>query len=112
VIIQDNAFNHNWIGTIASSPLTTKLSLENAPRNVFLDKAVSALSKNSVVVVSRLCTIVEIKLTDRAGKIDSSVRDEMEDGIRLVLGKERARKASTLKELAPKNSHSSHKNND
>jgi mRNA interferase MazF len=69
-------------------PLTTNLSLEAAPGNVFVGKMDSGLSKDSVAVVSRLAAIDRRRLIDIAGAIPARTLAEVEDGIKLVLGME------------------------
>ncbi len=86
VIVQDDAFNRSKIGTIVVIPLTTNLTLENAPGNVLLEQEASGLSKDSVAVVSQLYAIDRIRLTEPAGKIGRFVMSQIEDGLKLVLG--------------------------
>jgi len=86
LIVQDDSFNRSRIATIIVLPLTTNLSLEAAPGNIFAGKEDSGLSKDSVVVVSQLTAIDRQRLIEAAGKVPRRIMDVVEDGIKLVLG--------------------------
>jgi mRNA interferase MazF len=86
LIIQDDAFNESRIDTVVVLPLSTNLSLENAPGNVSLAKADSGLPKDSVIVVSQLYTIDKARLLEQVSKVRKSVVNKVEQGIKLVLG--------------------------
>ena len=86
LIIQDDAFNRSAIKTIVVIPLTTNMMLENAPGNVVLNKEESGLSKDSVIVVSQIGIIDKTRLVEKATKLGKGSIEEVEDGIRLVLG--------------------------
>ena len=86
LIIQDDAFNKSAINTIVVIPLTTNMMLENAPGNVLLNKEESGLSKNSVIVVSQIGVIDRARLVEKATKLGKGSIEEVEHGIRLVLG--------------------------
>ncbi len=86
LIVQDDAFNRSKINTIIVVPLTTNLILEEAPGNVFLDKEDSELSKDSVIVVSQLYAIDRRRLLEQASKIKKQIIEDVEDGIKMVLG--------------------------
>ena len=86
LIVQDDAFNRSRIGTVVVLPLTTNLSLESAPGNVFVEKGDSGLSKDSVAVISQLTAIDRRRLVEIAGTVPGAVMAEVEDGIKLVLG--------------------------
>ncbi|MCX7026136.1 MAG: type II toxin-antitoxin system PemK/MazF family toxin [Spirochaetes bacterium] len=86
LIVQDDAFNRSKIDTIIVVPLTSNLILGEAPGNVFLDKEDSGLSKDSVIVVSQLYAIDRRRLLEQATKIQNQILDDVEDGIKMVLG--------------------------
>ena len=86
LIVQDDAFNRSKISTIVVVPLTTNLILEEAPGNVFLDKEDSKLSKDSVIIVSQLYAIDRKRLLEQASKIQKQSIEDVEDGIKMVLG--------------------------
>lgn len=86
LIIQEDALNISKINTILVIPFTTNLLLENAPGNVFVEKDESGLKKDSVVVVSQLSVLDKTRLIKYENKISSRLIEEIEDGIKLVLG--------------------------
>lgn len=86
VIIQDDALNISKINTIIVLPLTTNLLLEDAPGNVLIEKADSKLSKDSVIIVSQLSAIDKSRLINYESKISNTIIEEIENGIKLVLG--------------------------
>lgn len=86
LIIQDDAFNRSNIRTTMVVPLTTNLSLAEAPGNVFLEKEESGLSKDSVVVVSQLSVLDKDRLVESVGSITAVTLSDIEEGIKIVLG--------------------------
>ena len=81
-----NALNISKINTILVIPLTTNLLLEDAPGNVLIEKADSKLSKDSVIVVSQLSAIDKSRLINYESKISNTIIEEIENGIKLVIG--------------------------
>jgi mRNA interferase MazF len=88
LIVQDDAFNKSKINTVVVIPLTTNLLLENAPGNLRIEKDESGLSKESVIVVSQLYAIDRKRLIEVASRIPKRIMDEVENGIKMVLGME------------------------
>ena len=86
LIIQDDSFNRSRINTVIIIPLTTNLILENAPGNIFLEKDESGLSKDSVIVISQLTVIDRTRLIQVEGKINNTIIQEVESGVKLILG--------------------------
>ena len=85
LILQNDSFNRSNINTIIIVPLTTNITLAEAPGNVLLPKEESTLSKDSIVVVSQLSAIDKKRLTDHIGKINKQTLEEVEEGIKLIL---------------------------
>ena len=86
LIIQDDSFNKSKINTIIVVPLTTNLLLENAPGNVLLEKEESSLSKDSVIVVSQIGVLDKNRLIERVSRISKGMIEDVEYGIKMVLG--------------------------
>jgi mRNA interferase MazF len=86
LIMQSDAFNKSKLNTIVVIPLTTNLILANAPGNVFIEKDESGLSKDSVVVVSQINAIDRHRLIERVSTINRTMLNEVEYGIKMVLG--------------------------
>lgn len=86
LVVQNDAFNKSLIRTVVVVPMTTNLRLEEAPGNVFLDKAESRLSKDSVIVVSQISVIDRKRLLKQTGEIQKKTLNDVGDGIKVVLG--------------------------
>ncbi len=85
LILQNDSFNKSNINTIIIIPLTTNMTLAEAPGNVIVPKSESSLSKDSVLVVSQLSVIDKKRLTEHFGKITKKTLEEVEEGIQLLL---------------------------
>lgn len=88
LIIQDNSFNRSKIRTVIILPLTTNLNLIEAPGNVYVNKKDSQLSKDSVINVSQISVLDKSRLIKKIGKLNINILNEVEIGLRLVLGME------------------------
>jgi mRNA interferase MazF len=86
LIVQDDPFNLSRIQTTVVIPLSTNLSLRHAPGNVFVPKEESELTKDSVIVVSQLSAIDKRRMIEKAGRIPKKILNEVENGIKQVLG--------------------------
>jgi len=86
VIVQDNAFNQSKIHTVLIVPLSTNLLLLDAPGNVFVPTEDSSLSKDSACIVSQVTTLDKTRLVQKIGPLPPKIIEEIEDGMRLVLG--------------------------
>jgi len=86
LIVQDDGFNESRIKTIVVLPLTTNLRLVDAPGNVLLRKKESKLSNDSVIVVAQLYAIDRSRFKDRISKITKGTMEQVEIGMKLVLG--------------------------
>jgi len=86
LIVQDDAFNESKINTVIIIPLTTNVTLAEAPGNVFVEKEETGLTKDSVLVVSQLSAIDKRRLVELIGKVEKQTMVAVEDGMRFVLG--------------------------
>ena len=86
VIMQTDRFTRSALNTVLVVPLTTNMLLADAPGNVFLEKSATALAKDSVAVVAHLSALDKRRLSDCTGRLPFSDLQEIEDGIRLILG--------------------------
>ena len=66
-------------------PITTNLSLADAPGNVYLEEQESLLPKKSVAVVSQITVIDRIRLEKMNSILNASTIKEIEEGMLLVL---------------------------
>ena len=86
LVIQADDFNRSLINTVIILPFSTNLGLEVAPGNVLLEKEVTGLSKDSVVVVSQVSAVDRKRLLERISVVPDRFLEEIEDGLSLVLG--------------------------
>ncbi len=65
--------------------ISSNVRLADAPGNVALSRRQSRLARDSVINVSQLITLDRSYLTERIGKVSSSLLVAIDDGLRLVL---------------------------
>jgi mRNA interferase MazF len=85
VIVSSNSFNESRIGTVVAAVLTSNLRLAEAPGNVRIPARGTGLARPSVVNVSQIVTIDKSFLTERIGRLNPRLLDEVDHGLRLVL---------------------------
>ena len=85
LIIQSNTFNRSRIRTIMAVVLTSNLHLAEAPGNVLIPASEAGLPKDSVANVSQVITIDRTFLTEKCGKLPSSLIRAVDEGLRLAL---------------------------
>ena len=85
LIIQSNTFNRSRIRTIMAVVLTSNLRLGEAPGNVLIPASEAGLPKDSVANVSQVITVDRAFLTERCGKVPSSLMRMVDEGLRLAL---------------------------
>lgn len=85
VIVQADGFNKSRINTIIGLVVTSNLHLAEAPGNVFLEKAISGLPKDSVANISQIVTIDKSYLCEKASHLPKAVLAEISEGLKLVL---------------------------
>jgi len=86
LIVQDDSFNESRIKTVVVLPLTTNLRLFDAPGNVFLGKKESKLKSDSVIIVAQLYAVDKTRLKEKISKIAKATMEQVETGMKLVLG--------------------------
>jgi mRNA interferase MazF len=86
LILQSDEFNRSRIQTVVAAAITSNVALARAPGNVSIRPRESGLAKDSVVNVSQIITIDKAALEDRAAALPKRTVEEVEDGVRLVLG--------------------------
>jgi mRNA interferase MazF len=86
IIVQDDSFNESRIKTIVVLPMTTNLRLLNAPGNVFIRKKESKLPDDSVIIIAQLYAIDRGRFKERISKVSNEIMEQIEVGMRLVLG--------------------------
>ena len=86
LIIQANEFNESRINTLIATVITSNVALASAPGNKILKARTSGLPRDSVVNVSQIITIDKRLVTEKVKRLDDGVLEEVEEGLRLVLG--------------------------
>jgi mRNA interferase MazF len=84
--MQTKEFNESGIRTVIVLTVTSNLRLAGAPGNVLCHKRDTGLAKDSVVNVSQVATVNKARLTERIGVLPFTLMQEVEAGLRLVLG--------------------------
>jgi mRNA interferase MazF len=85
VIIQVDDFNKSKINTVIGLIITSNLYLAEAPGNIFLEKGISRLPKDSVVNSSQIVTIDKTYLREKVSHLPQSILDEISESIRFIL---------------------------
>ena len=86
LIMQSDAFNRSRLHTVIAVVLTTNLRLVDAPGNVLIPAKASGLKKDSVANVSQVITVDREFLIELAGRVRGHFLEDVENGLRLVLG--------------------------
>ena len=86
LVIQSDPFNASLLNTTIAAVITFTTALAAMPGNVFLPAAVSGLPKDSVINVTALITLDKADLEEPAGHAPASVMDDVDRGLRRVLG--------------------------
>ena len=86
LIIQANEFNESRINTLIAAVITSNVILATAPGNKLLKARTSGLPRDSVVNVSQIITVDKRLLTEKVKRLDDGILEEIEEGLRLVLG--------------------------
>jgi len=86
VVVQSGPFNASRLNTTIAAVITSNTALAAMPGNVFLPAAVSGLPRDSVINVTALVTLDKTDLEEPAGHAPASLMDEVDRGLRRVLG--------------------------
>lgn len=86
IIVQSDRFTRSRIRTVVVVIITSNLERAKAPGNVFLPDSLSGLNQDSIANVSQILTIDKSLLTEFIATLPDSLLDQIEDGIKLVLG--------------------------
>ncbi|MDR0910138.1 MAG: type II toxin-antitoxin system PemK/MazF family toxin [Spirochaetaceae bacterium] len=85
VIIQADFLNNSRFQTVLSIPLTTNMIYADMPGNVYISKAESGLSKDSVAITPQIYPLDRSQFVERAGKVSTIVLQQLIDGLSLVM---------------------------
>src|SRR5262245_43913587 len=82
VVVQDDVFNHSRITTVIVCALTSNLHRATEPGNVLLDVGEGNLPRQSVVVVSQICSVDKACLGERIGSLSDARVEQILAGLR------------------------------
>jgi mRNA interferase MazF len=85
IIIQSDTFNQTRIKTVICAILTSNLNLAEAPGNIYIEKEVSNLAKDSVLNISQIYTVDKDSVSEFVIKLPAGYISKIDQSIRLVL---------------------------
>lgn len=88
LVIQSDHFNTSRIQTIIVVTITSQLKRADSPGNVEISQRDSGLPRRSVVNVSQMLSVDRSNFLERIGLLPRRRMEEVDDGLRLVLGLE------------------------
>lgn len=86
LVIQSDPYNASRIATVLTAVVTSNTALAAMPGNVFLPAAATGLPRDSVVNITALVTLNKTDLSDRIGDLPANIMDDVDRGLRRVLG--------------------------
>jgi mRNA interferase MazF len=86
LVIQSGPFNASQLNTTIAAVITSNTALAAMPGNVFVPATVSGLPKDSVVNVTALVALNKTDLEPPAGQLPESLMNDVNRGLRRVLG--------------------------
>jgi mRNA interferase MazF len=82
VVLQDDLFNRSRIHTVVVCALTSNLNRANEPGNVLLEPGEANLTRQSVVVVSQLSSLLKTELGEYIGTLSAARVEQILTGLR------------------------------
>ncbi len=86
LVIESDPFNASRLNTTIAAVITSNTALAAMPGNVFVPAVISGLPKDSVVNVTALVTLDKTDLEAPVGQLPTSLMDDVDRGLRRVLG--------------------------
>lgn len=86
VVVQSDPANASRLSTTMVASITTNTALVTAPGNVFVPAKVAGLPKDSVVNVTTVTAVDKTELEPAIGQLPTPLMQEIDRGLRLVLG--------------------------
>jgi mRNA interferase MazF len=87
LVIQSGLFNASRLSTTVAAVITSNTGFAAMPGNVFLPAAATGLPRDSVVNVTALVTLDKTDLNSQAGQLPDFLMDDVDRGLRRVLGR-------------------------
>jgi mRNA interferase MazF len=85
LVIQNNISNENSPTTIVA-PITSRVYTKEFPTNVFIQKSISKLDKNSTILLNQIRTIDKSRIIKRISKLDYETMQKVDLAIKVSLG--------------------------
>ena len=86
LVLQADSFNRSRLQTVVVVSLTSSLRLSAAPGNVVCRPRGTGLREPSVVNATQISPLDRSFLRERIGRLPPATLQQVEDGVRLVLG--------------------------
>jgi mRNA interferase MazF len=86
LVIQSDPFNASRLSTAVAAVITSNTGLAAMPGNVFIPAIASGLPRDSVVNVTALVALDKSDLELETGHLPASLMDDVDRGLRRVLG--------------------------
>lgn len=90
LVIQSDPYNGSRLATVVVAVITSNTALAAMPGNTFLPADAVGLPRDSVVNATAMATLNKTDLTDRAGSVAGDLMNQVDHGLRRVLGLDRA----------------------
>lgn len=84
VVVQENVLNHSRITTVVVCALTSNLKRAKSPGNVLLEVGEANLTRQSVVVVSKVSTVDKTQLGEYIGSLSEQRVREILAGMQFL----------------------------
>ncbi|MFO0572487.1 MAG: type II toxin-antitoxin system PemK/MazF family toxin [Polyangia bacterium] len=82
VVLQDDVFNRSRVHTVIVCALTSNLKRASEPGNVLLDAGEGSLPRQSVAVVSQVCSVEKTRLGGFIGSLSEARVEQILAGLR------------------------------
>ena len=86
LVIQSDPYNESRLATVVAVVITSNTALAAMPGNVFLPATATGLPRDSVANATAVVTLNKTDLTDRVSPLPLSLMNEVDRGLRRVLG--------------------------
>ena len=86
LVIQSDSYTESRLATVVTAVITSNTAMATMPGNVFLDSTSTGLPRDSVVNVTAIVTLNKSDLGDYSGRIPEGLLEEVDRGLRRVLG--------------------------
>lgn len=86
LVVSSDAYNASRLRTVLAAVITSSTALAAMPGDAFLPAASTGLPRDSVVNVTALVTLDKSDLGDEVGPVLAGLMDDVDRGLRRVLG--------------------------